>query len=210
MGATAGRKALVKVTGSPVALTNEATTANGGRTVYTITNSAKRILDPTAAVVVQTSPDGVSWSTASAYSLNRLQGTVTFGSAQAVGTQIRIQSGSYLPVATAAAAKGFTFSISATNPDTTAFGDTFQQRIQGMKSVSGSLSQWRTSDVTLRDALLNATRVVLEFWIDSATSYDARIWAILNKQQVQAAVEGIVEESVDFESTPDADGNVVG
>jgi len=39
--------------------------------------------------------------------------------------------------------------------------------------------------------------------------YDCRIWGILNKEQVQANVTALTDESVDFEGFPDIDGHVV-
>ena len=74
MAKLTGKKALVKVSGSPLTLTNEATTDAGDHINYQITNAAKRVMDPTAAVTVK--ENGVA--TSAPYTLNRLNGTVTF------------------------------------------------------------------------------------------------------------------------------------
>lgn len=208
--AIAGRKAVVNVSGGALVFTNEATTANVARTVYTITNTVKRVWDRIAAITVQTSPDGgTTWNAATGYTINRLKGQVTFGVANAVGTLIRV-SGSYLPLAAAVSGKSYKWELSATNIDNSEFGFVFINRSQGLKSASGSIGQWKTTDTTLTDLLLAGSPAIVEFWSDGSATYDVRLWALFNKAQINAAVEGLVTQDIEFESTPDLDGNVAG
>lgn len=216
MAATAGWKARVRVPGVGVALTNEATTANGGRTQYQITNTAKRVLDPQATIVVQTSPDGTTWSAATGFTLNRLTGTVVFQTAQAAGTQIRIQSGTYLPLSTVAGAHGYTWTITAEQLDASDFDGLAStngfpsSKLTGQLDASGTLTRWYQGDTFFSDALLNATVLVLELTPDrSASAPDLLVWALLDKLQLQAAQKGVGDVSVDWQSTPDADGRIV-
>lgn len=96
-------KAAVYVTDpdvAPLTLTNEATTANAARTLYTITNDAHVILDEATAVTVEKSTDGGSnYSPISTgFHIHYPAGQVAFDSAQVAGTLIRI-SGKYVPYA---------------------------------------------------------------------------------------------------------------
>jgi hypothetical protein len=96
-------KAAVYVTdpdAAPLTLTNEATTANSARTLYTITNDAHVILDEATAVTVEKSTDGGNNYSAvtTGFHIHCPAGQVAFDSAQAEGTLIRI-SGKYVPFA---------------------------------------------------------------------------------------------------------------
>src|SRR5579875_1912287 len=98
MGAVAGVYGqIITTTGASLALTNEACTDSGDHTTYTIANQAKRYLDPTVTVVVQTSPDGATWTTAPAgtYTLYPAGAKIVFAAAQPAGTQVRIASANY-------------------------------------------------------------------------------------------------------------------
>jgi hypothetical protein len=73
MAALAGKKALVKISGTATAMTAEATTTTDDQN-YQITDTAKRILPLDATIVV----DDNGTPTVESYTLNRLNGTVTF------------------------------------------------------------------------------------------------------------------------------------
>lgn len=204
--ATPGRKALVKVSGAPVTLANAATTADGARFAYTITNVAQRVLDHSAAVTVETSPDGTNWSAASGYTLDRLFGRVIFGTARPTGTQVRV-SGKYVPMTTAAEAKGFSQTATAKNDDASVFGDTFVRRDQVQRDITGSLNSFRTTDKYFDDALTAGNPVVIEFALDGTVI--SRAWALLNSEQIQAAVDSLIEQDVEWEGAADADGRAI-
>lgn len=206
MTARPGRKAIVKVGGTPTTLTNAGTTANVARTQYTITDATKRVLSPTVAMTVQTSPDGTTWSAASGYSINRLRGIVTFASARPVGTQIRV-SGTYIPMATIALCHDFSYSLSADNADITCFGDTYNRRAQVSRDISGNLATFEFQSHLFNTALNNETVVTIEFFSLGATDTipDFVCWALLAKADIAAAPDGIADQTVDFEGTLDAD-----
>ncbi|SRR5579884_1491037 len=98
MSAMAGVQGDVLIVSLPsVTMTDEAFTDSGDHKTYNITNQAHRYLDRSAVFVVQTSPDGTTWSTVSSstYTLRALTAQIVFGSANASGTQVRIHSGKY-------------------------------------------------------------------------------------------------------------------
>jgi hypothetical protein len=209
MSATiAGKRALIKVSGAATAFTAEATTMSGVNTVYQITDATKRILDRTATITVK---DG-GVPTVEAYTLDRLRGKVTFGSAVA---RVITIDGSYLPMSTAAKCRAFGFTISAANLDDSDFESVqasggFISRRQGLLDVSGTLGRRWTTDTYFSDALTAGVPVVIEFFLDyTSTTPHLCVWALLDKDGAQAAVDGLVEEDVEFQGTTDADGRAV-
>lgn len=218
MAAIAGRKARVRIPGAGVAFTNQgATDTTGGRTTYQITTATMRVFDPTAAITVQTSADGVTWTTAGAstYTLNRLVGTVTFAAQQAVGTQVRFSAGTYLPLTSVAGSKSYSYTLTLQLLDSTDFDGAsatgYTSRVRGQIDASGSLSQWDQRDTFFENALIAATVVVLEIMPDrsAAGNPDLVVWAVLDKTQLQTAVTSLGERTVDWQGVPDADGRVV-
>lgn len=207
--AIAGRRALVRVSGAPVAVTGEATTADGALRSFTITNPAYRVWDRAAPVAVTRSTDGTTFTAvpAAEYTVNRLSGTVTFATPQAAGTQVRV-SASYLPLAAAAEAKEFSYTLAGKQAEVSTFGASYVQRQQVQRDVTGSLSMWTTADRTFEDALTADRPVVLEFYSDSSAAPDFRAWALVSKDDIKAAVDGMAETSVEWEGTPDTEGRI--
>jgi hypothetical protein len=208
--ATPGRRALVKVSGSAVAFSDEPTTANAGRTRFQITDTAKRVWDRTATIVVERDIGGGGYGAVatSEYTLNRLKGTVIFNVTQAANVTVRVD-GSYLPLATAAEAKSYDWQVTGENADAGIFGDTWMKRQQMRRDVTGTLSQWRTTDTYMETQLLAGTIVVLMFYSDSSLDFEMAAWALLNTQQIQAVVDGFVEQTVEFQGAIDTDGRAV-
>lgn len=204
MPATSGRKALVNVSGAAIAFTDEATTTLVANTTYFITNSIKRVWDRSVAIVVK--KDTVVQS-AALYTVNRLTGTITFLADIGGGHTITV-SGSYLPLSVAAQAKEFRYDLSANNLDVSKFGDVYIPRVQGVKDVQGQLQDFKI-DQYFANTLIAGLPVMLEFWLDSSTAYDLRIWALLNKAQIQSAVAGAVEETIGFAGQTDLDGRSI-
>jgi len=205
MTAIAGRKAAVKVSGAPVAFTGEATTKLVANTVYQITNAAKQTWDRALPITVK--KDGVSQA-ATLYTLNRLTGTVTF-LADIGGAPVVTVDGSYLPLSLAAEAKQFNYDILAQLLEDSQFGDTDVTRVQGLQDVQGTIGRWYSVDTYFGDALVAGVPVVIEFASNSAAGFDRRVWALLDKDGMNAAIAGLIDESVHFNGSPDADGRVL-
>ena len=204
MSGKSGRRAQVKVSGAAVTFTTEATTTVTANTVYQITDATKRVWDPTAAITVY--KDAVSQSP-TLYTINRLTGTITFTADQ--GASVITVSGSYLPLSLAAEAKEYSYDRTAQMLEDNAFGDSDVTRVMGLQDVSGTIGRWWSVDTYFTDALLAGNPVVIEFWSDSTLAFDRRCWALLEKDEMKAAIEGLIEESVTFNGTPDADGRIL-
>lgn len=196
----------VKLSGTAVPTTGEATTDVGGlHTTYQITNAAHQVLDRTAAVTVK--KNGVAQS-AALYTVDRLFGRVTFGSAL-LGTDTVTIDASYLPMTSVAAAMGAEISVNKATIDATTFaslGDT--ERAHGLRDANGTVERFTQLDHLFSAPLAAGTVMVVEFWRNQ-TTVDWRAWAEFTKVDHKASVTTLVGETVSFESTADADGRSV-
>lgn len=191
----------VKIPGTSTAVVDEACTANT-TTEFQITNTAKRVLDPTVAVTVKA--NGVTQA-ASAYTLDPLFGKVTFGSPPTAPVTI---SANYLPMLTVAEAKEVSVSVSADMGDATTFDSSgSKQRLATLKDFSGSLGVLSSlfadhdpgAGTQQFTALFDgATPVLIEVRPGGSGNY-FRGWAVLEKLEMKAAVAGLVEGTINFQ-----------
>ncbi|WLD92643.1 hypothetical protein [Alkalihalobacillus sp. AL-G] len=207
--ATAGYRAQVNVSGSPVAFTNESTTANMTNTIYQINDPQKRVLAREAAITVEESSDGVTWQVVdpTVYTLNRLNGSVEFPNGTTA--QVRL-SGEYLPMSKAAEAHEYTYTLEADNQDVPLFGSPNNRRSQGLRDVTGSLTNWYETNSIFQNAIMNNQTFVIDFYSDTAKAEpDLRVWALISSDEASAEVDGMVEEDVEFEGTTDMEGRMM-
>ena len=206
MARFAGKYCNVKLSGTAVPTTGEATTDVGGlHTTYQITNAAHQVLDPQAAVTVK--KNGVAQA-ATLYTMDRLFGRATF-LAPLLGTDVVTIDASYLPMTTVAGAMGAELSVNQATIDSTTFaslGDT--ERTYGLRDANGTVDRFYQADHLFYTALEAATVMVVEFWRNQ-TTVDWRAWALFTKQDEKAQVTSLVGETITFESTKDADGRSV-
>jgi len=195
--ALAGKKAKILAYSDKVSMTAEATTTSDNIT-YQITNAIKRILSRDDTITVK---DGGT-PTVESYTLDRLTGRVTFGSA--VVRTITID-GYYLPVSTVANAYEYSWSGSGDNAESTTFEKEFIDRQQTLKDFESSISQFYEVSNYFYGLLNGDGQFVLEFYSVGTSSPDVRAWAKIASDEVSASVDGLVEESLDFEGTVDAD-----
>lgn len=140
MAQTPGYLASIAIGGASTAYSNEATTKVTANTVYQITDSAKRVLDPSAAPTVEVDllANGV-WSAAGAHSVDYYSGTITFDSDLGATPLVRL-SGNYIPVLTVATARGLTYSIERDMLDCTVLNTTgFRSYKPGLAKFSATL-----------------------------------------------------------------------
>jgi hypothetical protein len=205
MAATAGRKARVKVSGTPTAFTAQAFTNSGDNKTYQITNTTMRVWSPTAAITVKIGGVTALPGGADPFSINRLSGKVIFVSANG-GRAAVTADGTYLPVALALEAKDFRVAFMGVTAEDTALGDADVTRLQIAKDVSGSLGRWWI-DSTFAAALDAGTPIAIDFYTDDAgTTSTCKAWAMFPRVSFSAARRGLVEEAIDFEGSADADG----
>lgn len=201
--AIAGKKALIKVTGSSIAMTDEATSTTDDQT-YQIDDTTKRVWCRTCTITVEEdgSPTGEN------YTINRLTGTITFATVD-VGRGTITVTGEYLPLSNAAESYEYSYALEATNLDSTTFGNEFMARTQGLIDITGSISEFREVTSIFLDDLLSGNPIVLEIYSDSSNVPDLKVWALLMTDETSATVDALVEESLDWEGTHDSDSRVV-
>lgn len=117
----------------------------GAAKLYQVTNTAKRLWDPTVPVVVK---DGGTVVSAADYVFNYLFGFIQF-TAHAVGGAITV-SGSYLPIVPYANASKFDFTIKQTLVDTTFFGSQAVLRTPTITDAEGTIEAF-DSTLTILD-----------------------------------------------------------
>lgn len=208
MAGIAGRRSVVKVLGTPTALTAEATTSAGDNLNYQITNAAKRVLSPTATITVLVAGSPVSAST---YTLDRLIGKVTF---LATASRVVTITGTYLPTASAARTDKYNFAMSTNSVDDTDFDTAntdngFSRRQATMKDISGTIGGKIDVVGTFRDNFLNDDLVLLEFFPDRASTHDLICWARLSSFALNSAMDAVVGQDIAFTGAADADLRVV-
>lgn len=192
MAELSGNNCVIKISGAATSMTGEATTT-ADDTVYQISNVVKQVLDRDT---VPTVLDG-GVATAENYTVNYLNGKITF--ADVDNARVITVTGKYLPMSIAAYANKMSKSENVDVLDTTAFSNTHKKRIAGLKSASGTLSQFDVTDTTYLDALTAGVPIVIE-QRNISTDEPDRFWALLESDKVEAAVEGVQNETVSWVS----------
>lgn len=187
-----GYLARVKVSGSPVAMTAEATTATGNQ-VYQITNAAKRVLPYSNSITVKVG--GVATTTG--FTINRLNGKITFDT---VLVRTVTVDGFYLPTTVAAEAKEFSVTLNTDILDATKFtSGGYKESAAGLNSAEGSISEFFSLDRYFEDSLVAGSPIVVELYPDGTNPIS--MFAYVTSSEIGGAVADLVEESISFEST---------
>ena len=170
--------------------------------IYQITDLNKQVLDPTASVTVSVNSSPVS----SGYTVDRLFGKVVFDAPLQPEDVVTV-SGKYLPMMDVVEAYQFTFTASRANLDRTRFQHTDIERALGLRDATGSVGIWHTSTKEFWDDLSQGKQIVIEMQVNNQVA--ARAWARPSTDETTAAVDGVVEESFEWEGTQDQDGRMV-
>lgn len=189
----AGQDALVKVSGSPVLGTGLATTTSDNQT-YQISDAAKQVLDFDSSITVY---DG-GIQTIESYTVNRLNGTITFGSVDA--TRVITVNAYYLPMSTVASAHIATFGEGCNLMELPKFNQTYMGRLKGQRYSYGTLNQWDIADTYFTSALTTGDPVVIETRPHSSES-PKRMFALLESVEMTAALNSPQDMAVSFIST---------
>lgn len=194
-----GKHAAVRVMSeSSTSFTDEATTANAERTIYTIDDRDLRYWDRDVAVVVSRGGQTVPRSE---YRIQHAGGRIHFRDAQDEGTVVTV-SGAYVSVVTAVQTREFTLTLDRELSDVTVFeSEGWRDRLAGVGGATGTLSGFYNADNLFTDRLLEQKPLVLELQPDGANDGEVfSLYAVMESQELSAAVEGAVETSVPWES----------
>lgn len=205
--ASAAWNAQLKVSGTAVAMTAEACGLVSG-TTYQVTNTAKRILDPSVAV---TAKDAGTPIAAADVTVDYLFGKVTL--ATPPGGAVTLDA-SYLPTADLAEAKSVEVSVSGAVLDKSVFGAQAKAKMLGLLDFTASVGRLAlplddldpvTGGVQSLDSRKSAGTPMLLDWLLDGTNR-VRGWFLVKGYKVGAQLDGIVEVNVDFEGAAQAAG----
>lgn len=167
--AIAGHRSAIKTVGTSTAMTNEACTSISS-TVYRITSTSRRVLDPTVAVTVN---DNGSPVAAANVTIDYLFGKVTRTGGTFTGPVT--VTANYLPLLDVAEGVAWSVAMSRTELDKTVMGNTDKAFLLGLGTAEGTIEllDLPTSDldagagsVKLEDIFSNDTPKLLELTIN--------------------------------------------
>jgi len=188
-----GYKALVKAESSQIVFTDEATTTSDDIT-YQITDTAKRIWGFDSIIVVK----DAATPTTEDYAINRLNGTITFDSAD--GGRVITVTGDYVLLTTVAEAKEYSFDGTTELPDNTVFQDTERRFTPTLLTATATLGKFYDVDNYFIDMLFDGTTKVIEFYPDS-TGDPFIVYGNVASDSISTAVEALIEESINIQIT---------
>lgn len=167
MGVLRGKDAQIRVSGSAVPFTDEATSVRYN-TEYTIVDASKRLWDRSAGLTITMTPDvgdpvvvTESPELGDTYRVDWQDGRVIFDSAADRG--VVTVSGSYLNTTIAAYVKGFTIKTDMEMEDTTVLNDLDSKEEPVGHSTSGTIDTLYVNNTYFIDKLLAKEPVLLEW-----------------------------------------------
>lgn len=206
----AAHSSVIKTTGTSTAVSGGACTDLGSHTAYQITDTAKRVMDPAAAVVVyKDTGSGAVAQASSLYTIDGLTGTITFLSALG-GSDVVTVDYSYLPLLSVAAGKEFSIECMSELADKTTFdsGGT-RERMAVMRSAKGTLGliallnedlDAGAGSRKLADVLQNGTMVYLEVQPGGA-GQKFRAYVHLENTDTKGGVAVLIESTLAWRTT---------
>lgn len=196
-----GHSAQVIITGDPITFQSETFQTEDNK-IYKIDDSTKEVWAPFSTITVY---DGGTPIT-NGFTINRLKGEIEFDSPE---ERTITADGEYLPLNFLGEAFEYTYTLSAENADSTSFGDRFIRREQTLKDFSASITKFFAVDQFFFELLNESTLCVTEFYYDINSPYDLRAWSLISSKEPSAAVDGLIEHSLEFEGTHDRENRVV-
>lgn len=202
----AGYSGSILITSTPnVALANYVLTDAGDHKTFNVPSAdfaTKRYWDQTASFVVQTAPDGSTWTTVTTgFTIRYVTGQVLFASAVTGGTpSCRIQSGAYLPFSTFANMHEWEATPSADLYDASCFGSAWKTYIPGQLGADLKLSQYYT-DLTFANQITSNTAFVVSCMTGRNSTERFEGFAYLKSDDLKVAVNALETEDLTYSVT---------
>lgn len=197
----ASYNAALRVNGAANAVTNEATTLGGG--VYQVTNTARRVWDPSVAVTVK---DGGVTVSALLYTFDYLRGIVTFVGYSPTGA-ITVD-GSWASMVSVAEGRAFSFAAMQDLADSSVFGTAFKLKTPTLRDVQATMEILSSPLVDL-DGVTGGTQSLVSF-LENATvkifevslpSFNLRAFVQFDNLEIAAAVGDLVGTTVSMQGS---------
>lgn len=187
-----GFKALVKAESSQVSFTDEATTTSDSIN-YQITDSSKRIWGFNSTIIVEDS----TVPTTEKFTINRLNGTVTFETATSRTITV---TGDFVFLTTVAEAKEWSFDGTSDLIDSTVFEKTEREFTPALLAATATIGKFYTIDNFFFSMLFDGTTKVIELFADSAGN-PFIIFANVASDSLSIPIEALIEESINLQIT---------
>jgi hypothetical protein len=188
-----GKDVSIKISGAGV-LATDLTTATNDYQTYQIEDELRQVIALDTPIVVKNHGE----KTDEKYKVNRLNGTITFETADET-REVTVDC-TYLPLIKVAEAHTVSFTEGVDLHEVPRFGDEYKRRIPGLKYASGSLAHWNILDSTFHDALISGNPVLIEYK-HSESGKTNRLFAYLESVEMSLAIDNPHEQSVSFIST---------
>jgi hypothetical protein len=206
MAAISGHKAAVKVTSAAVTTsTNQAATLSSGDAVTLQINAvAQRHWDDSSTSHPKVYDHSVSTGTAlssTLYTINYVQGKVVFKAVRSTANTYMMDV-QYVTASSWANANQWSMNVDQPILDATVFGSTWREGQPGLRTAGVSLGGfWNvagvSTDANAFEYIDTDTKVILELHPESGEyMYEAYAW--VTGDQVQASVDSLVGESIEF------------
>ena len=209
--ATAGKKALLKVmsTAAAIPFTGEATTAEVANKVFVISNRTKKYWDLDTAVIAYEGTTTGDVVDSGDYRVQHAGGKLHFYEAT---TESIVVSGASVAASVAAEINNYTYTINREIVDVTAFKEStdatigFRDKLANIGDASGTASGFYVTDNLFEDRILSQSKFIMEFDVDQDTTDEGDIfacYAVLESDELAAAIEGAVGNTVNWQSDGD-------
>ena len=176
------------------AFTDEATTANVAKTVFTITDEAKRYIDPDTAVVVKYNGSAVT----NYASVQKPGGIVTW--ALTPGNAAVTLSGKYLAVAALGQCRSWTLDIGQSYHDITVFGDTARKQMPAFTESTVSVEGFYADETLFEEMTGTDLRVGFDLFVNATAGSELRYtgFGSIASASISAPVDGLIEQPVEI------------
>lgn len=206
MSALAGYGGSVVITSTPnVTLTDYVLTDAGDHKTFNVPSAdfaTKRYWDRTVSFVIQTSPDGATWSTVtSGFTIRYVTGQVLFASAVTGATPgCRVHSGAYLPFSTFGMMKEWEVTPQMDLLDVSVFGTQWKQYQPSLAGATIKLSQFFVDGTLFTLAVSSSSNLCiasLKSGYNTTERWEG--YVRLKGDDIKTAVNAAIEESIDAE-----------
>lgn len=196
--AVAGLNTRIEVSGTSVAVVDEACTENSP-TEFQITDADRRVLDERVAIVVEVDATPQDPST---FAINWLFGKITFDSSQ-TGTTVTF-TGNYEPRTEVAQARTADWSMEYDEDEDTKFGESGESNVQTVQRVTAQIDMVDvaetilTGSTTIGSIFDAAERILVQFAPRGVGEKVYRAWVHVRTLGIESDATGLVTASMEL------------
>jgi len=184
---------------SGTSMTNEACSDKGttpARTIYQIDSGTKRYWK-SGTITVETSPDGVVWSTVTDYQLGLAGGLVVFNTQRASGTQVRV-SGTYFTPSAITRCHSWTANVERGTVPSTTFGATWETFRYTLSSGTVTVERYPDGTAFFETLWPGTVGGLLVLYLNVPGNVKIEVDVNLVSHGIKPNMDGLVTETATF------------